>query len=97
MSESHRRQAARSADQPDLSRLSSEVYRTRRPKTLKLPNSRDLVVLAAPDYEELTEALEVAAGLLRGDADTSAGGVLANEEVQELLRRKIADAARLPA
>ncbi|HEU5318641.1 MAG TPA: hypothetical protein VFX49_21185 [Chloroflexota bacterium] len=80
-----------------LSLLSREVYRSRRPRLLKQPNSRDLVVLAAPDYEALTEALEVAAGLLRGDADDSAGRIQANAEVQDLLRRRIADAARLSA
>ena len=81
----------------DLSRLSAELYETRRPKVLRGEKSRDLVVLAAPDYDELTESLEVAAGLLRGDADVAAGRVHSNEEVQEWLRTKIREAARLTA
>lgn len=97
MRERRRREDARRIQQPSLSDVTSEVYQTRRPRLLKQPHDRDLVVLAAPDYEALTEALEVAAGLLRGDADTSAGRTQSNAEVQRLLRRKIADAARLSA
>jgi hypothetical protein len=81
----------------DLSRLSAELYETRRPKVLRGEKARDLVVLTAPDYDELTESLEVAAGLLRGDADIAAGRVHSNEEVQEWLRTKIREAARLTA
>jgi len=81
----------------DLSRLSAELYETRRPKVLRGEKARDLVVLTAPDYDELTESLEVAAGLLRGDADVEAGRVDPNEEVEEWLRTKIREAARLTA
>jgi hypothetical protein len=54
-------------------------------------------VLTAPDYAALTESLEVAAGLLRGDADVAAQRVHSNEEVQDWLRLHIEQASRRTA
>ena len=92
--------AAKRADthgEPNLAQISTDVYKTKRPRLVRQSNGRDLVVMPAPSYEALTEALEVAAGLLRGEADTSAGRVQPNDEVQAMLRRRIAEAARLSA
>lgn len=78
----------------DLSTLSAEIHRTGRPKLITKNGVGDLVVLAVEDYQELQETLEVAAGLLRGDADAGTGRVRSNAEAQALLRARIAAAAQ---
>jgi PHD/YefM family antitoxin component YafN of YafNO toxin-antitoxin module len=79
--------------QASLPDLSAEVHE-KGPKLVTKDGVGDLVVLAVEDYEEMVESLEVAAGLLRGEADLAAGRTRSNADVQELLRARIASAAQ---
>jgi prevent-host-death family protein len=73
--------------------LSDEIRRTRRPKVITRDGAPDLVVLSVDAYEELREALEIAAGITRGLSDLASGRVHSDEEVQAMLRERIDAAA----
>jgi PHD/YefM family antitoxin component YafN of YafNO toxin-antitoxin module len=77
----------------DLLALSDEIRRTERPKVITRDGAADLVVLSVAGYEDLVEGLEVARGLLRGEADVAAGRVHTHEEAMAYFRAGL-DAAR---
>jgi PHD/YefM family antitoxin component YafN of YafNO toxin-antitoxin module len=78
----------------DLVQLSAEIRRTKRPKRIKQRGVEDLIILGASDYEEMQEAIDVAAGLLRGEADVAAGRAHSHDEAMALLQKRIEAARR---
>jgi PHD/YefM family antitoxin component YafN of YafNO toxin-antitoxin module len=86
-------QDAVSISEADLAHVSAEIRRTKRPKRIKQRGVEDPIILGARDYEELQEAIEVAAGLLRGEADAAARRVYSHDEAMALIQERI-EAAR---
>ena len=77
----------------NLLALSDEIRRTRKPKVITRDGAADLVVLSVAGYEDLVEGLEVARGLLRGEADVAAGRIHTHEEAMAHVRAGL-DAAK---